>query len=296
MALGTSLGYNNPPVKHDIRLLKTHEEYLEAEQIQRTVWGFADREIIPLNELVVAQKNGGFVFGAFEAGRMIAFCFGVAGYKDRKVYHYSRMLGVLPEFQDKGLGYEMKLYQRQLVLKQGVPLIRWTFDPLQSRNAFFNIEKLGAVIREYVVNIYGDISSSRFNSGLETDRFVPEWLIRSRRVSDHLAGKIKPIAIEKVFEDKPWAPGIEARFNDDLLEPCAVRVSVGAKKVYAEVPSDIDAIKSRDLELARRWRLELRKFFTAVFSRGYAVTRFASGVIGKHRRSAYLLERGAALR
>jgi predicted GNAT superfamily acetyltransferase len=279
--------------KLEMRLLKTHEEYLEAEQIQRTVWGFADREIIPLNELVVAQKNGGHVFGAFENGRMVAFCFGVPGYLNKKVYHYSRMLGVLPEYQDKGLGYKLKLYQRELVSKQGLDLVRWTFDPLQSRNAFFNIEKLGAVIREYVVNIYGDISSSKFNAGLETDRFLPEWWIRSKRVKRHLDDKVEPVAIEEVLVGKSYAAGLEARFNEaDLLVPETVRVSLSSKKVYAEVPAEIDVIKGRDLDLARRWRFELRKFFTAAFAHGYVANRFASGVIGERRRSAYLLEKG----
>lgn len=284
-------------MKLKLRLLKTHGEYLQAEGIQRTVWGFADREIIPLNELVVAQKNGGHVFGAFDGSRMIAFCFGVPGFKNKQVYHYSRMLGVLPEFQDKGLGYDMKLFQRELVLRQGLDLIRWTFDPLQSRNAFFNLEKLGAVIREYVVNIYGDISSSKFNAGLETDRFVPEWPIRSRRVKARLEGKIAPTPIESVFEGEPYAPGLEARIGaEGRLEPHAVRASLKSRRVYAEVPADIDAIKGVDLDLARRWRFELRKFFLAAFDRGYVATGFSTGDVARRRRSAYLLERGFAVR
>jgi predicted GNAT superfamily acetyltransferase len=276
--------------KLECRLLKTHQEYLDAEQLQRTVWGFPDREIIPLNELVVAQKNGGHVFGAFDRGRMVAFCFGIPGYKDKKVYHYSRMLGVLPEYQDKGLGWLMKLYQRDLCLKQGLDLIRWTFDPLQSRNAFFNIEKLGAILRNYVVNIYGDISGSTFNAGLETDRFVPEWCIKSKRVKAHIEGKVEPISIQEALT---LPAGLQAKFNAaGLLEPDAVRVTLKAKTVYAEIPSDIDAIKGRELGLAQRWRFETRKFFTAAFEHGYVATRYSSGTVDGQRRSAYILEKG----
>lgn len=276
--------------KLEFRLLKTHQEYLDAEQLQRTVWGFPDREIIPLNELIVAQKNGGHVFGAFDRGRMVAFCFGIPGFKDKKIYHYSRMLGVLPEYQDKGLGWLMKLYQRDLVLKQGLDLIRWTFDPLQSRNAFFNIEKLGAILRDYVVNIYGDISGSTFNAGLETDRFVPEWPVKSKRVRAHIEGKVPPVPIEQAMG---LPSGLSARINSaGLLEPDAVRVSLKGKRVYAEIPSDLDAIKGRELALAQRWRFETRKFFTAAFEHGFVVTRYSSGLVGGFRRSVYILEKG----
>src|SRR6185503_2227240 len=124
--------YNRPPM--EIRKLATPDEYLEAENVQKVVWHFPDREIIPLNELVVMQKNGGHVFGAFDGKTMTSFCFGVPGYKEGKVFHYSRMLGVMPGYQDSGIGYTMKLKQREYVLKQGIDLVVWTFDPLQSRN------------------------------------------------------------------------------------------------------------------------------------------------------------------
>lgn len=242
-----------------IRKLKTHEEYLAAEDIQRTVWHFPEREVIPLNELVVAQKNGGHVFGAFEKGRLVAFCFGVPGYKDGKVYHYSRMLGVLPEFQDRGLGHTLKLKQREYVIEQGLDLVRWTFDPLQSRNAYLNIEKLGCVVREYVVNIYGQ-SGSQFNRGLETDRFVPEWWVKSKRVADRLAGRGRPTMKDALA----WEP-----------------------KLRVEIPVDIDELKVRDLAAAQRARLETREAFLKAFKKGLAVTGFASD----RARSFYLLEK-----
>src|SRR5438094_3230336 len=172
----------------EIRKLATPEEYLEAENVQKVVWHFPDREIIPLNELVVMQKNGGHVFGAFDGKKMTSFCFGVPAYKEGTTYHYSRMLGVMPGFQDSGIGYTMKLKQRDYVLQQGIDLVVWTFDPLQSRNAYLNIEKLGCVIREYSVNIYPG-SGSQFNAGMESDRFSPEWWIASRRVKDRIAGR-----------------------------------------------------------------------------------------------------------
>jgi predicted GNAT superfamily acetyltransferase len=245
-----------------IRLLRRHSEFLQAEQLQRTVWRFPWREVIPLNELVVAQKNGGCVFGAFEGARLAAFCFGVPGFRDGRVYHYSRMLGVLPGTRDKGLGTTMKLWQRDWVLAQGLDLVRWTFDPLQARNAFLNIEKLGCIVRDYYVNIYGT-SGSRFNAGLETDRFSPEWWLRSKRVKDAIAGK---------------------RRHPTLAEALAA-------KAHVEIPDDIDALKKRDLKAAQRARAGTRRQFLDFFKRGYAVTGFATGMDGARRRSVYILDK-----
>lgn len=250
-----------------IRKLKTHDEYRAAEEIQRKVWRFPDREIIPLNELVVAQKNGGHVFGAFDRGRMVAFCFGVPGFKDGKVYHYSRMLGVLPEYQDSGLGRRMKFKQRDYVLEQGLDLIRWTFDPLQSRNAHLNIGKLGCIVREYVVNMYPG-SDSQFNRGLETDRFVTEWWIRER-----------PRKPSTLAEAAQYAPALEGRRLRD-------------RRVSVEIPPDIDAIKREDLAAARAWRARTRRIFLACFRHGYVIHGFATGMEGSRRRSLYLLEKG----
>jgi predicted GNAT superfamily acetyltransferase len=267
-----------------IRKLRTHAEYLAAEDIQRTVWHFPEREVIPLNELVVAQRIGGHVLGAFERGRLVAFCFGIPGFKDKKVFHYSRMTGVLPSHQDAGVGYRLKLAQRALVLAQGLDLVRWTFDPLQSRNARFNIEKLGCVIDEYLVNVYG-ASGSRFNRGLETDRFVPKWWIRSKRVRDRLAGRVKPVPIEEGFASFPAS--IETRFRGNLARPGGIPVVPRGRRAAVEIPADIDAVKRTDIALARAWRGATRAAFQALFRRGFVVSGFATG----GGRSLYLLER-----
>jgi predicted GNAT superfamily acetyltransferase len=268
-----------------IRKLSTPQEDLEAETLQRTVWHFPDREIVPLNELVVLQKHGGHVFGAFEGRRMVAFCFGGPGYREGKVYHYSRMLGVLPGHQDSGIGFRMKLKQRDYVLDQGLDLVVWTFDPLQSRNAYLNIEKLGCVIREYSVNLYPE-SGSRFNAGMESDRFTPEWWIASRRVRDRLAGR------RPAYDLESYAPALEARTGrSGLREPLSVRTTLRPSKVCIEIPADIDALKGKSLRLAQEWRSATRKAFEAYFRRGYVIMGFDS-IVKPPRLSYYLLERG----
>jgi predicted GNAT superfamily acetyltransferase len=274
----------------EIRKLATPEEYLEAEQVQKVVWHFPDREIIPLNELVVMQKNGGHVFGAFEKGKMTAFCFGVPGFKDGTIYHYSRMLGVMPRFQDSGIGYTMKLKQRDYVLKQGIDLVIWTFDPLQSRNAYLNIEKLGCIIREYAVNIYPG-SGSQFNAGLESDRFSPEWWIATRRVKDRISGK------RVAYDLKDFPAALETRVTESgWREPAEVRTRQRSRRVSVEIPDDIDALKKDDLSLAQRWREATREAFLACFKKGYVIHGFASIPEIGRRRSFYLLEKGYRIR
>ncbi|HEV3026840.1 MAG TPA: acetyltransferase [Planctomycetota bacterium] len=269
----------------EIRKLATASEYLEAERLQRTVWNFPEREIIPLNELVVMQKHGGHVFGAFDGKVMAAFCFGMPAYRDGKAYHYSRMLGVLPGRQDSGIGYAMKLKQREYVLKQGLDLVVWTFDPLQSRNAYLNIEKLGCVIREYLVNLY-PTSGSKFNEGMESDRFTAEWWIASRRVRDSIAGKRRNHALEECV------PAIRTVVTDGgWREPVDVEIRSRQRRLSIEIPDDIDALKKDDLALAQRWREATRKAFLAAFKKGYVAHGFVGIPEVGRRRSFYLLEK-----
>jgi len=273
----------------DIRKLATAEEYLEAEHLQRTVWNFPDREVIPLNELVVLQKHGGHVFGAFDGKVMAAFCFGLPAYRDGKTYHYSRMLGVLPGRQDSGLGYAMKLKQREYVLKQGLDLVAWTFDPLQSRNAYLNIEKLGCVIHEYMVNLY-PVSGSKFNEGLESDRFTAEWWIATKRVRDSIAGR------KRKYELADYEAAVETRVNEAGWREPAAAGRLRGKRISVEIPDDIDALKKDDLPLAQRWRKATRDAFTSAFKKSYIVHGFLSIPEIGRRRSFYLLEKGFRVR
>jgi predicted GNAT superfamily acetyltransferase len=279
---------NRPSLKN--HTLTTALDYLDADRLQRKVWHFPDREIVPLNELVVLQKHGGHVFGAFDRGRMVAFCFGCPGYREGKLYHYSRMLGVLPGLQDSGIGYTLKLKQREYVLKQGLDLIVWTFDPLQSRNAYLNIEKLGCVIGEYSENLYPE-SGSRFNRGLESDRFTPEWWIASRRVKERLAGRRPPHDVDR------YAVALETRIHKEgWREPVAVRTKLKDRHIGIEIPDDIDAIKRKNLRLAQHWRSRTREALQAYLRHGYVIMGFASTPGPGRRRSFYLLEKGFKFR
>lgn len=168
--------------------LTTHAEFSDAVRLQQEIWGFQDIELLPLRLFVVATKIGGQAFGAFDGKRMVGFCLSIPGLKPGgKSYLHSHMLGVLPGYRDSGVGRRLKLAQRDDALSRGIDLIEWTFDPLEIKNAFFNIERLGAVVRRYVLNQYGT-TTSHLHGGLPTDRCVAEWWIGSPRARAIIAG------------------------------------------------------------------------------------------------------------
>lgn len=170
----------------EIHQLNKLGEFAEVVRLQREIWGFQDVELLPQRLFVVASKIGGQVLGAFDGGKMVAFCLCIPGLKPGgKYYFHSHMLGVLPAYRNTGLGRRMKLEQRHYALEAGVDLIEWTFDPLEIKNSYFNIERLGAIARRYSVNQYG-ISSSPLQGGLPTDRLIAEWWLQSNRVESLL--------------------------------------------------------------------------------------------------------------
>jgi predicted GNAT superfamily acetyltransferase len=165
-----------------IHQLSKLEEFAEVVTLQREIWGYAEVELLPLRFFIVAAKIGGQVLGGFAGGKMVAFCICLPGLKEnRKNYLHSHMLGVLAAYRNTGLGRQLKWKQREYALAEGVDLIEWTFDPLELKNAFFNIERLGAVVRRYVHNQYG-MTSSHLHGGLPTDRLVAEWWVKTPRV------------------------------------------------------------------------------------------------------------------
>jgi predicted GNAT superfamily acetyltransferase len=176
----------------EIRKLNKQAEFADAVRLQREIWGFADVELLPRRLFVVADKIGGQVLGAFDGSRMVAFCLAIPGLKPGgSHYLHSHMLGVLPEYRNSGLGREMKLRQREEALLAGIELIEWTFDPLEIKNAYFNIERLGAVVRRFVHNQYGT-TTSHLHGGMPTDRCTAEWWIRSERADAITSGRSFP--------------------------------------------------------------------------------------------------------
>ena len=225
----------------EIRRLKTNQEFVEAVRLQKQIWGFEDIELLPVRLFVVADKIGGHVFGAFDQGHMVGFCLGIPGLKPGgKYYLHGHMLGVLPEYRNFGVGRMLKLEQRKDALQREIPLIEWTFDPLEIKNAYFNMERLGAIVRRYVLNQYGT-TSSHLHGGLPTDRCIAEWWISSSRV-------------EAILNDQP--------FDRAPAEGCI------------PVPAEIADIRKHDPSRAREIQKRVSGQFLDYFAKGLAVIGF----------------------
>ena len=230
-----------------VRELSGIAEFREAVQVQKTIWGFDEIDLLPVRLFVVGSKIGGQVFGAFDLerpaakGQMVAFLLAIPGVKPGgKAYLHSHMLGVLEAYRNLGLGRMLKLAQRDQALERGFDLLEWTFDPLELKNAFFNIERLGAVVRRFVFNQYGT-TSSLLHGGLPTDRCIAEWYIDSPRARALTAGQ--------PFEHAK----ITARI---------------------EIPADIGEIRQRDPQRAREIQAAAGEQFARHFRDGLAVIGF----------------------
>ncbi|PJF36588.1 MAG: hypothetical protein CUN49_04655 [Candidatus Thermofonsia Clade 1 bacterium] len=278
-----------------IRRLKTLEEYQAVERIEREAWAITDpRDYVPLHLLVTAEKNGGLVAGAFMPDdTMVGFIFGFLGMTaDKRLKHCSHMAAVLPSAQKQQIGYQLKLFQRQEVLQQGLALITWTYDPLQRANARLNIGKLGAVARIYHHNLYGSMSSG-LNSGVSSDRFEVEWQLNNESVIARLEGRYQPPRLCDLLKQAvPFA--LEGVQGTHGLEPRPLQHSAPHQTYLVEIPPDINALKQHALHVARAWRAETARVFTDLFERGYLVHDFISEVIDGRRREVYVLSRNRA--
>ena len=182
----------------EIRRCQGIEELEACVRLQKEVWNFSDLDLIPLRLFVVADKIGGQVIGCFDKKEMVGFTLSIPGSRNGHPYLHSHMLAVREQYRNLGLGRKLKLAQREDALGRSIELIEWTFDPLEIKNAYLNIERLGAIARRYTCNQYG-MSSSPLQGGLPTDRLVAEWWLRSKRVERTLAGNTDQIESKHVI-------------------------------------------------------------------------------------------------
>jgi predicted GNAT superfamily acetyltransferase len=180
-----------------IRPLQEVEEMSIGVDLQRRVWGYAEIDTVPDQIFIVARESGGQVLGAFHEDKAIGFALAFAGVHDGRIHLHSHMVAVLPEYQDYGVDRMLKLAQRDDAISRGIDLVEWTFDPLQLKNAYFNLMRLGAIVRRYIPNFYRR-TSSLLHGGLPTDRLVAEWWVRSARVQKLLDGKLPNAGPDRV--------------------------------------------------------------------------------------------------
>ncbi len=229
----------------EIKELDNMPQMHELAELFATIWGRPGEPPIDSSTLRALSHSGNYVVGAFSEERMVGGLIGwLGGHPPGDLHLHSHVLGVLPDSEAHGVGFQLKRHQRTWCMDRGVTSIEWTYDPLVRRNAHFNLVKLGADAVEYLVNFYGPMDDG-INTGEESDRVLVRWNLQSEKAAAAAAG-----------------------------HPLEFRPNAGA--LLVPVPGDIVAIRRDDQELARRWRHQLREALGGAMSRGYRVTGFSS--------------------
>jgi predicted GNAT superfamily acetyltransferase len=259
-----------------IRPINTLTDLRKCHEIQRATWGFTDLMVFPYTQLISAAHNGGVLMGAYDGADLVGFVYGYLGMSGTKLYLFSQRMGVLPSYQNQGIGMQLKLAQRDQMLRQGIDLIVWTYDPLLGKNAALNIEKLGGIVRHYARDIYGAVNNP-LQVGLSTDRFLLEWELLNERVRERIRSKrVRPTA-EEWLQENTYPLANYAAWEGDLPRPMASDLELEEDVILVQIPPDLNAIKKVDLNLARGWRESTRDIFETYFWRGYTITGFARG-------------------
>ncbi len=246
-----------------LRKLTEKSELEELEQLEAAVW--SPSSVIPLHMTLTLHKFGGLFLGAFDQERMIGFLYSFPGFRDGQPHLCSHMLGFLPEYRKQGLGVQMKWLQREEALRLGHTCITWTYDPLETVNAYLNIAKLGGVVRHYLPNCYGELSDE-MNRGLPTDRFLVEWFLNSERVEKK---QVHGADCESI-DDAPAV--LSYRVGDDgHPRVVGIELDFAGEAILVPVPARFQELKKADFAAAAAWREETGKLFTDAFAKGYTV-------------------------
>ena len=243
----------------EIRQVKTIEEYDDCVKLQREVFGLPDLEISPRRHLIVSEQAGGWTLGAFSGGKLVGFVHHLSAVKENRVFGYSHMMAVAAEYQNQGVGAQLKWAQRARAISEGRDFIKWTFEPVRARNAHFNLNRLGVVVRSYAVNFYGtDYGTNPERGvgpiGMDSDRLFASWELRSARV-------------EALSERREF--------------------STGEPDETIEIPNDFSALLKSDPRAAKAEALRIREEFLGAFSAGLVCRAFQRD----NERPRYLLYR-----
>lgn len=268
---------------YTIRPFRTIAEYQQCVALQEETWGHGFSERVSPAILKVSQILGGVAAGAWDGqGSLVGFVFGLTGVRGGRTVHWSDMLAVRRGLRDSGLGRRLKSYQRESLLERGIDTMHWTFDPLQSRNAHLNFNRLGIVVREYRRDMYGD-TDSPLHRGIGTDRFVALWEMASQRVRRRLEGAAAP---SFDLADAARALG-DVAGEDRHPRPGTPELQLDQNMVLVAIPAEISLVMADDMALAVAWREATRAALTRYLEAGWEVREFIRG----ERTSDYLLIR-----
>ncbi len=277
-----------------IRDIELISEMREVESLQKEVWACDDRDIVPLTILVATRELGAILVGAFDGASLIGFAYSLVGREDERMVHHSHMLAVSPTYRNVNLGYKLKLAQRDRALAQGITLMTWTFDPLQSLNAHFNFAKLGVIANAYKPNFYGEATSSFLHQiGSGTDRLWVTWPLDSSRVHERLQTKDQSKTSD--FDLGRIARLVHVGPNN-MPQRCQSLEVAGQKDLSIEIPADINALQRDKPESAGRWREATRWAFSEAMASGYQVEDFCGASRNEQAVGVYLLKAGTAVK
>lgn len=241
----------------ELKELTQRDELLEVQQLEKLVW---DMPPIPLHQTMTAVKHGGLIIGAYSQEQLVGFSYGFAGYSEGEAYLCSHMLGIHPNFRSQKIGERLKEHQRKVALEKGYRRIIWTYDPLESRNAYLNLTKLRGICSTYIENCYGEMEDG-LNKGLPSDRFEIHWYIDA----PHMTSKPTQSEGETIS-----LGSISWEGDHPVFHPLG---EVGDATSYTlPIPKDFQALKQQNPELAYSWRIQTRAVFQELFARGYCAT------------------------
>lgn len=282
-------------MSYTIQLLDEYHYMPRVSRLIDEIWGGGAADAIPAHLLITIAHNGGLVFGAFEGDQMVGLALSFLGIHQTEqggvIKHCSHQMGVHPDHRGRGIGFALKKAQWQMVRKQGIALMTWTYDPLLSRNAYLNVRQLGAICQTYKREYYGEMVDA-LNAGLASDRFEVEWWLNTPRVEKRLdAANYVRIRLDEYRQGNAqqlYLPETDA--TSGLLMPPEQYALPERTLLLMPIPSDFQTMRRDTPTLARDWRFFTRKVFETAFAAGYIVTDF----VYENGRSYYVLTEGNA--
>ncbi|HEY7291144.1 MAG TPA: hypothetical protein VH583_15005 [Vicinamibacterales bacterium] len=255
------------------RDLTTLDEFYQVVELEKQIWGPGYDDVVPASILAVSVLRGGVLIGAFDvperppedaapvSGRLVGFVYSIPGLKRGKPMQWSHMLGVIDEFRNDGLGHRLKMLQRERTVAMGLDLIEWTYDPMQALNAHLNFSKLGVIVEEYEVNVYGE-SKSPLHGGNPTDRFVAEWWIHDGTPHAPAPASTDATRVNAIDRSSQWPRCVN------------IQLDVDSRAVGVDIPTGFGDMLKDAPDVALEWRLATRRIFTGYFARGFKAVDF----------------------
>lgn len=286
-----------------IRDVEGEAEFHAIEDLQKEAWSFSDLDIVPAATLIATQHAGGIVLGAFGGNLMIGFAYAFPAFEEGRTSMHSHMLAVKPEYRNFQAGFFLKIVQRERTIASGLDEITWTFDPLQSLNAHLNFTKLGVISNRYIVNFYGEETSSPLHKGFGTDRLWVRWLLNSDRVKQRISQQRAIHSLDSTARQRS-EPGPISALDDAAIIASALVYREDTRPQLAEfesklssgtctieIPHNINALKEREPQLGTDWREATRAAFLASMNAGFVVEDLLRVECAPAPRWFYLLRR-----